>query len=122
MSSKKVKFDNSKDQQFAAIIELPDVAAPSGFAVFAHCFTCNKNLNAVKNIGRALTDCGIAVLRFDFKGLGESEGDFEDTNFFSNIEDLLYAAKYLQNEYKKPDILIGYSLGGIAVIAASIQI
>lgn len=119
MSSKKIKFSNSTGHQLAAIIELPDAAEASGFAIFAHCFTCNKNLTAVKNIGRALTDNGIAVLRFDFTGLGESEGDFEDTNFSSNIEDLLYAANFLEYEYKAPAILIGHSLGGAAVIAAS---
>lgn len=118
MSSKKIKFSNSTGHQLAAIIELPDAAEPSGFAIFAHCFTCNKNLTAVKNIGRALTDNGMAVLRFDFTGLGESEGDFEDTNFSSNIEDLLYAANFLEYEYKAPDFLIGHSLGGAAVIAA----
>ncbi len=122
MSSEKINFSNSTGHQLAAIIEFPDVVDLSGFAVFAHCFTCNKNLTAVKNIGRALTDNGIAVLRFDFTGLGESEGDFEDTNFSSNVDDLLYAAKFLENEYKEPDILIGHSLGGAAVIAASAKI
>ncbi len=119
MSSKKIKFSNSTGHQLAAIIELPDASEPLGYAIFAHCFTCNKNLTAVKNIGKALTDNGMAVLRFDFTGLGESEGDFEDTNFSSNIEDLLYAASFLEYEYKPPDILIGHSLGGAAVIAAS---
>lgn len=122
MSSKKIKFTNSTGHQLAAIIELPDMISPSAFAVFAHCFTCNKNLTAVKNIGRALTDSGIAVLRFDFTGLGESEGDFEDTNFSSNIDDLVYAANFLGNEYQEPAILIGHSLGGAAIIAAATKI
>lgn len=119
MSSKKIKFSNSTGHQLAAIIELPENVELLGFAVFAHCFTCNKNLTAVKNIGRSLINNGIAVLRFDFTGLGESEGDFEDTNFSSNIEDLLYVAFFLEGEYKAPTILIGHSLGGAAVIAAS---
>ena len=122
MSRKKVKFTNSSGHQLAAIIELPDAGEPLGFAVFAHCFTCSKNLNAVRNIAKALTNNGIAVLLFDFTGLGESEGDFENTNFSSNIEDLLDAANFLKKEYKAPGILIGHSLGGAAVIFASRKI
>ena len=104
MSRKKVKFTNSSGHQLAAIIELPDAGEPLGFAVFAHCFTCSKNLNAVRNIAKALTNNGIAVLLFDFTGLGESEGDFENTNFSSNIEDLLDAANFLKKEYKTVSI------------------
>ncbi len=85
-------------------------------ALFAHCFTCSKNLKAVANISRALTRQGIAVLRFDFTGLGESEGDFADTNFSSNIDDLVAAAVFLEEEHEAPSILVGHSLGGAAVL------
>ena len=95
---------------------------PVGFALFAHCFTCNKNLTAVRNIARSLINNAIAFLLFDFTGLGESEGEFENTNFSSNIEDLLAAANFLKTEYKAPDILIGHSLGGAAVIFVSTKI
>lgn len=119
---KKIKFSNSEGHQLAAIIELPDKGEPIGFALFAHCFTCSKNLNAVRNIARALNDNGIAVMLFDFTGLGESEGDFENTNFSSNIEDLIDAASFLKNEYRAPAIMIGHSLGGAAAIFASSRI
>jgi len=122
MSLRKIKFQNEAGEQLAAILELPEIQEPLGFALFAHCFTCNKNLTAVKNIGKALTDNGIAVLRFDFTGLGESEGDFENTNFSSNIQDLISAADFLEKNYKAPDILIGHSLGGAAVIFAASKI
>lgn len=118
---KKVNFQNENGQELAARLELPDIE-PKGFALFAHCFTCNKNLTAVRNIGRALNAAGIAVLRFDFTGLGESEGDFENTNFSSNVEDLICAANFLKDNYEAPSILIGHSLGGAAVIFAANQI
>ncbi len=122
MKSKKVKFINSLGYELSASIELPENETPKGFALFAHCFTCNKNFTAVRNIGRSLTDNGIAVLRFDFTGLGESEGEFENTNFSSNVEDLIAAAKFLENNYSAPDILVGHSLGGAAVIFAANQL
>ncbi len=122
MSRKKFKFLNSDGHQLAALIELPGITEPVAFALFAHCFTCNKNLKAVRNIRRALTDNGIAVMRFDFTGLGESEGDFENTNFSSNIEDMVAAAIFLKAEYKTPSILICHSIGGAAVSAASAKI
>ena len=121
MPSEKVKFLNESGQSLAARLELPE-GKPLGFALFAHCFTCNKNLTAVRNIGRSLTDSGIAVLRFDFTGLGESEGDFENTNFSSNVEDLISAANFLAENYEAPKILIGHSLGGAAVIFAANKI
>lgn len=117
----KIKFHNYKQQALAAILELPD-QQPSGYAIFAHCFTCNKNLTAVRNIGKALNSQGIAVLRFDFTGLGESEGDFEDTNFSSNVDDIIAAADYLSLHYEAPKILIGHSLGGAAVLFAASKI
>ena len=118
MKSQKIKFTNAKGQLLAAKLEFPE-GEPSGYALFAHCFTCNKNLTAVRNIGRALTKSGIAVLRFDFTGLGESEGDFESTNFSSNVEDIVAASNFLKENYSSPDILIGHSLGGAAIIFAA---
>ncbi len=119
MKIEKIKFVNSTGLELAAKLELPEDESPKGYALFAHCFTCNKNLTAVRNIGRALTLNGIAVLRFDFTGLGESEGEFENTNFSSNVEDLISAADFLEKNYKAPNILIGHSLGGAAVIFAA---
>jgi uncharacterized OsmC-like protein/alpha/beta superfamily hydrolase len=112
-------FPNRDGQHLAARLDLPDSATPNAFALFAHCFTCSKNLRAVANISKSLTDAEIGVLRFDFTGLGESEGDFSDTNFSSNISDLVDAAAYLDSEYRAPAILIGHSFGGAAVIQAA---
>jgi len=122
MGRKKVKFSNSAGHQLAAIIELPDKVVPIGFALFAHCFTCSKNLNSVGTIAQALNDHGIAVMLFDFTGLGESEGEFENTNFSSNVEDLIDAAGFLKKEFKAPSLLIGHSLGGAAAIFAASKI
>ncbi len=122
MASQKIFFLNDDGENLAARLELPVNQHPHTFALFAHCFTCNKNLTAVRNIGRALNQAGIAVLRFDFTGLGESEGDFADTNFSSNVSDLVAAARFLEKEYQAPEILIGHSLGGAAVVAAAYEI
>ena len=122
MPSQKIQFLNAEGVMLSAKLELPVDQHPHTFALFAHCFTCNKNLMAIKNIARALNMQGIAVMRFDFTGLGESEGDFADTNFSSNVEDLIYAAKHLAENYVAPAILIGHSLGGAAVIAAATEI
>jgi len=122
MISKKVTFKNEKGLTLAARLELPKNTKPRAFALFAHCFTCNKNLTAVRTIGKTLTQKNIAVLRFDFTGLGESEGDFEHTNFSSNIEDLYSASQFLETEYKAPSLLIGHSLGGADVLFASAKI
>ena len=121
MRNQKVKFKNKIGQELAAIINFPEEEIKS-YALFAHCFTCNKNLTAIKNISRALNKCGIAVLSFDFTGLGESEGDFENTNFSSNVNDLISAAFFLKENYSAPNILIGHSLGGAAVIFAASHI
>ncbi|WP_408672492.1 alpha/beta hydrolase family protein [Lutibacter sp.] len=121
MITKKITFKNASGIRLVARLELPE-NEPKAYALFAHCFTCNKNLTAVRTIGRTLTEKNIAVLRFDFTGLGESEGDFENTNFSSNIEDLYSAAQFLKLNYKAPSLLIGHSLGGAAVLYASINI
>ncbi|WP_290696805.1 bifunctional alpha/beta hydrolase/OsmC family protein [Lacinutrix sp.] len=122
MNIKKVSFTNAEGQQLVGRLELPVDQHPHNFAIFAHCFTCNKNLSAVKNISRELTSNGFGVLRFDFTGLGESEGDFENTNFSGNVEDLVSASQFLANEYSAPTLLIGHSLGGAASIFAAAQI
>ncbi len=122
MSLSKVTFINADGQTLSGRLELPADQHPHNFALFAHCFTCNKNLAAVRNISRGLTSKGFGVLRFDFTGLGESEGDFEDTNFSGNVEDLVAAAHFLAKEYEAPSLLVGHSLGGAASIFAAAKI
>lgn len=122
MNIQKVQFTNSENQELIGRLELPINQHPHNFVIFAHCFTCNKNLSAVKNITRELTANGFGVLRFDFTGLGESEGNFENTNFSGNVEDLISASKYLEENYTSPSVLIGHSLGGAAAIFAAAQI
>ena len=120
--SEKVSFKNDGGIELSAYIEFPPDTKPHAYAVFAHVFTGNKSLGATRHIARGLTQNGIAVLRFDFTGLGESEGDFADTNFSSNVKDILAAANYLEENYEAPKILIGHSLGGAAVIFAASQL
>jgi alpha/beta superfamily hydrolase len=122
MQFNKIHFTNEAGQRLAARIDLPDNSRPVAYALFAHCFTCSKNLKAATHISRALTAEGIAVFRFDFTGLGESEGDFGDTNFSSNVEDLVTAAHFMTENYQGPKILIGHSLGGAAVLQAAARI
>lgn len=122
MPTKKISFKNRDGELLSGRLELPLKSEPQQFALFAHCFTCNKNLNAVKNISRALAQKGFGVLRFDFTGLGESEGEFEDTNFTGNVNDLIDAADFLRQQYKAPQLIIGHSLGGAAAISASSKI
>ncbi|WP_103070372.1 bifunctional alpha/beta hydrolase/OsmC family protein [Aquimarina sediminis] len=122
MSLSKVTFTNSEGQTLSGRLELPADQHPHNFALFAHCFTCNKNLGAVRNISRGLTSQGYGVLRFDFTGLGESDGDFEDTNFSGNVEDLIAASNFLVKHFKAPSLLIGHSLGGAASIFAAKKI
>ncbi len=122
MNIHKVSFTNKDQEQLAGRLELPLNQKPHNYAIFAHCFTCTKNLTAVKNVGRALTDAGFGVLRFDFTGLGESEGDFENTNFSGNVDDLVEAADFLTQNYKAPTLIIGHSLGGAAAIFAASKI
>ena len=114
----RVQFTNSVGEQLAALVERPS-AEPRAYALFAHCFTCSKDVTAASRISRALAARGIAVLRFDFTGLGNSEGDFANTNFSSNVDDLLAAAEFVAERYGGPQLLIGHSLGGAAVLAAA---
>lgn len=118
MPNKNVVFENNSGHSLSGILDTPDTP-PVAYALFAHCFTCSKNLKAAANIARALNDAGIAVLRFDFTGLGQSEGEFADTNFSSNVADLLAAVDFLGREHVAPSILIGHSLGGTAVLQAA---
>lgn len=119
MNRVKVEFTASSGQKLAGLLELPNSVQPVlYYALFAHCFTCGKDIAAASRISRQLADQGIAVLRFDFTGLGNSDGDFANTNFTSNVEDLVAAAKMLETEYAAPKLIIGHSLGGAAVLAA----
>jgi len=119
MTTEVLTFPTASGQRLSARLELPPDLEPCAYALFAHCFTCTKNIRAAVQISRELALAGIATLRFDFTGLGESEGDFADTNFSSNVDDLVAAAAYLAEEYEAPRILVGHSLGGSAVIAAA---
>ncbi len=123
MNKIKLEFQNSTGETLAGLLEMPEcVDDVSSFALFAHCFTCGKDIAAASRISRALAAQGIAVLRFDFTGMGNSDGDFANTNFSSNVEDLLQAARALEAQYRAPQILIGHSLGGAAVLAAATQL
>ena len=122
MHFKNLEFTNAAGQKLSARIDLPAAENPVAYALFAHCFTCSKNFKAVSHISRALTRNRIAVLRFDFTGLGESEGDFADTNFTSNVDDLVMAADFLKKNFAAAKILIGHSLGGAAVLQAAARI
>ncbi|MEO1339005.1 MAG: alpha/beta fold hydrolase, partial [Myxococcota bacterium] len=117
----RITFTGAQGHQLAARIERPE-GSPRAYALFAHCFTCSKDIAAASRISRALKDEGVAVVRFDFTGLGNSEGDFSNTNFSSNIDDLVAAANYMRETHRAPALLIGHSLGGAAVLAAAPQI
>ena len=114
-------FKGSAGTELAARLDLP-AGAVRGFALFAHCFTCTKDILAAKRIAAGLAVAGVGVLRFDFTGLGSSEGEFANTNFSSNVEDLVHAAAYLRANFVAPHLLIGHSLGGAAVLAAAAEI
>ena len=115
----RIHFTNRNGIQLAGNLELPPGGHWQATALFAHCFTCTRNIKAARNITRALADAGIAVLRFDFTGLGESEGDFADTNFSSNLDDLEDAATWLADNLAAPQLLVGHSLGGTAALAVA---
>jgi uncharacterized OsmC-like protein/alpha/beta superfamily hydrolase len=121
MRSERFEFLNSKGEKLAAVLDLP-LGEPTAFALFAHCFTCGKDVRAAKTVAERLAMCGIAVLRFDFTGLGGSEGEFANTHFSSNVDDLVAAADHLRQTRAAPTLLIGHSLGGAAVLAAAHRI
>ncbi|MHA7942907.1 bifunctional alpha/beta hydrolase/OsmC family protein [Formosa sp. 3Alg 14/1] len=122
MKSQKLEIENDKGVKLQAYLELPANQNPNYFAVFAHCFTCTSTLSAVKNISRSLTNHDFGVLRFDFTGLGRSEGEFSDSHFSANVSDLLAVSKYLEEHFQAPSLLVGHSLGGAAVIVAASQL
>ncbi len=122
MRSQKVTFSNGRGQELAGRLDLPADQFPHNYAIFAHCFTCSKDFSAARNISRALASEGFGVLRFDFTGLNRSQGDFADTNFTTNVEDLVAAAQFLEENYKAPVLLAGHSLGGAAVLFAGTQL
>ena len=119
MKNERLEIVNKKGIKLNAYLELPANQRPNFYAVFAHCFSCNSTLNAVKNITRALTCYGFGVVRFDFTGLGKSEGEFADSHFSANIDDVIAVNDYMKENYEAPRLLIGHSLGGAAVIVAA---
>ncbi|MCZ4315855.1 bifunctional alpha/beta hydrolase/OsmC family protein [Comamonadaceae bacterium G21597-S1] len=118
MPSRKIEFPGSQQALLAGRLDTPD-QAPRAWAVFAHCFTCSKDSKAAAYVSRALARAGFGVLRFDFTGLGSSDGDFANTHFSSNVDDLVAAADWLREHHGAPSLLIGHSLGGAAVLAAA---
>ncbi|MGI9337005.1 MAG: alpha/beta hydrolase family protein [Gammaproteobacteria bacterium] len=119
MISRRVSFAGSGGESLAAVIEQPDEGEPRGYVLFAHCFTCTKDIFSARYVTAGLTARGFAVLRFDFTGQGASEGDFANTNFSSNVQDLLRAADYMRDNKMPPFLIAGHSLGGAAVLAAA---
>jgi putative redox protein len=117
----RVTFPGTEGQKLAARLDAPD-EPPRAYALFAHCFTCGKDVFAASRIAQRLTEHRIAVLRFDFTGIGASEGEFANTNFSSNVADLVAAAAHLRQAYQAPALLIGHSLGGAAVLAAAPEV
>jgi uncharacterized OsmC-like protein/alpha-beta hydrolase superfamily lysophospholipase len=121
MPAEKFDFRNAEGQQLAALLDRPD-GPVRAVALFAHCFTCGKDVRAARRIAEGLKAHGVAVLRFDFTGLGASEGEFANTTFSSNVDDLVAAADHLRRTLTAPALLIGHSLGGAAVLAAAHRI
>lgn len=121
MPSERIFFENAEGIRLAGIVDFP-ASRPTAFALFSHCFTCTKDLKAIVKISRGLAREGIAVLRFDFTGLGDSRGDFSFTNFETNLTDILAAAAWLSREHQSPKLLIGHSLGGTAMMASAATI
>jgi uncharacterized OsmC-like protein/esterase/lipase len=119
MPSKNITFSNAEGTTLSARLELPPDRRPLNFAIFAHCFTCNKNFRAVRQISSSLAANRFGVLSFDFTGLGDSGGDFSDTTFSGSVSDLIAAAEYLETNYTSPSLMIGHSLGGAATILAA---
>ncbi|MGH1398558.1 MAG: alpha/beta hydrolase family protein [Alphaproteobacteria bacterium] len=122
----KLKFWGSQGHYLSARLDMPDEALndgkPLAYALFAHCFTCGKDLVPANRVVQALNDDGIAVMRFDFTGINESQGKFEDTNFTSNVADIIAAADYMRKTMDAPSLMIGHSLGGTATLVAAAQV
>lgn len=122
MNSQRITFENFAGLQLAGRLDLPEQDPPRAWALFAHCFTCGKNLTAISQISRALTAENLGLLRFDFTGLGDSEGEFATSSLSSNMEDLVAAARWLERKYQAPALLIGHSFGGAAVLQAAARL
>ncbi|MEM6639921.1 MAG: bifunctional alpha/beta hydrolase/OsmC family protein [Pseudomonadota bacterium] len=122
MPTTNVQFKNPTGEALSGRLFMPDTRTPHAFALFAHCFTCTRNFAATRNVASALAERGIATLIFDFTGLGHSDGDFADTNFSTNVDDLVAAATFLEAHYAAPTLLVGHSLGGTAVLKAAQRI
>ena len=122
MNSTRLNIQNANGFQLQGYLEVPANQKPNAYAIFAHCFTCNSDLHPVRNISRALTSIGFGVVRFDFTGLGRSEGEFSDSYFSANVSDLLAVYDYMKEHYAAPSLLVGHSLGGAAVIVAASQL
>ncbi len=119
MKTSRVNILNHEGVQLAALLDLPIDGEPLAYALFAHCFTCSKDLRAVKHISRSLTTAGYAVLRFDFTGLGQSDGSFSDSGFLTNMSDIDSVCNWLEEHHQAPSLLVGHSLGGTAVLHAA---
>ncbi len=122
MKTTKLNIPNKRGQNLAACLDTPDTDVPKAYAVYAHCFTCTKDLKAIPNIDEQLTKINIAVLRFDMTGIGGSEGNFEDTNFTTQIQDFMAVAEFLKSNYKAPSFAIGHSLGGCVAIECAVKL
>jgi putative redox protein len=121
MRSERVEFPGSQGFALAGRLDQPD-DSPRACALFAHCFTCSKDIAAASRIAKGLVEQGLAVLRFDFTGLGHSDGEFSNTNFSSNVEDLVRASDWLRAREQAPALLLGHSLGGAAVLSAAVDV
>lgn len=122
MKTIKLKIENRKGNSLNAVLELPPNQKPNYYAIFAHCFTCSSSLSAVRNVSRALAKDGFGVVRFDFTGLGRSDGEFADSHFSANVEDLLDVHQFIKENYEAPSLLVGHSLGGAAVLVTASQL
>jgi alpha-beta hydrolase superfamily lysophospholipase len=119
MKTENVNFVNRSGYQISGLLDVPSEGPARVYALFAHCFTCGKDLKPFANLNAALTERGIGVLRFDFAGLGKSGGEFSDSNLSSNESDLIDAARFMETNFAAPRILIGHSMGGAAVLLAA---
>ncbi|WP_430408436.1 bifunctional alpha/beta hydrolase/OsmC family protein [Kordia sp.] len=122
MKSTKLQITNANGRKLNASLELPANQKPNYYAIFAHCFTCSSTLSAVRNISNTLTTHGFGVVRFDFTGLGRSEGEFAESHFSGNVADLVAVQQYMKENYEAPCLLVGHSLGGAAVLVAASQL
>ncbi len=122
MRTDRLTFDNGRGHMLSARLDRPLRDTPVGYVIFAHCFTCSKNLGSVVALSRAMVQRGWAVFRFDFTGLGDSEGDFADTHFSSNVEDLVAAGRWLEEHHRGARVMVGHSLGGAAVLRAAAEL